>query len=76
MPNFFTQGSLYEVRERPAKTYSWKVYMFSQIISEILWNTVASVFMWALVYYPVDFYNNAAAAGLGTERGLMMWLLF
>lgn len=76
MPNFITQRSLYEVRERPAKTYSWKVFMLSQIISEIPWNSIASVFMWAFVYYPVGFYKNADAAGQGTERGALMWLLF
>ncbi|KAI5861149.1 ATP-binding cassette transporter [Durotheca rogersii] len=76
MPNFITQRNLYEVRERPAKTYSWKVFMVSQILSEIPWNSVASVFMWALVYYPVGFYKNAEAAGQGTERGGLMWLLF
>jgi ABC-type multidrug transport system permease subunit len=75
-PHFITQRSLYEVRERPAKTYSWKVFMLSQIVVEIPWYTLASVFMWALFYYPVGFYKNADAAGQGTERGALMWLLF
>ncbi|RDL37481.1 putative ABC1 transport protein [Venustampulla echinocandica] len=76
MPHFVTQRSLYEVRERPAKTYSWKIFMLSQIIAEIPWNTVASVFMWAFIYYPVGFYKNADAAGQGVERAGLMWLLF
>jgi ATP-binding cassette, subfamily G (WHITE), member 2, PDR len=76
MPNFIAQRSLYEVRERPAKTYSWKVFMLSQIISEIPWNLVTSVFMWALFYYPVGFYKNAEVAGQTAERGVLMWLLF
>lgn len=76
MPHFVKQRSLYEVRERPAKTYSWKIFMVSQILAEIPWGTLASVFMWALVYYPVGFYKNADAAGQGAERGALMWLLF
>jgi ATP-binding cassette, subfamily G (WHITE), member 2, PDR len=76
MPHFVTQRALYEVRERPAKAYSWKVFMLSQIVSEIPWNTVASVFMWAFIYYPVGFYKNADAAGQSTERAALMWLLF
>ncbi|KAH8812853.1 ATP-binding cassette transporter [Xylogone sp. PMI_703] len=76
MPNFIAQRSLYEVRERPAKTYSWKIFMLSQILSEIPWNTLGSVFMWALFYYPVGLYKNAQAAGQGAERGALMWLLF
>lgn len=37
MPNFVTQRSLYEVRERPSKTYSWKIFILSNIVSEIPW---------------------------------------
>lgn len=76
MPHFITQRSLYEVRERPAKTYSWKVFMMSQILSEIPYYAIASLFMWALFYFPVGFYKNAEAAGQGAERGALTWLLF
>lgn len=57
MPHFVTQRSLYEVRERPSKTYSWKVFMLSQIIVEIPWNSLMSLFMWICIYYPVGFYK-------------------
>ena len=76
MPHFVTQRSLYEVRERPSKTYSWKVFMLSQIIVELPWNTLMSVFMFICVYYPVGLYKNAEEAGQMTERGALMWLLF
>jgi ATP-binding cassette, subfamily G (WHITE), member 2, PDR len=39
MPHFVTQRSLYEVRERPSKAYSWKVFMLSNIIVELPWNS-------------------------------------
>lgn len=39
MPNFVIQRSLYEVRERPSKTYSWKVFILSNIIVEIPWGS-------------------------------------
>ena len=76
MPQFVAQRSLYEVRERPAKTYSWKIFMLSQIVAELPWNTLSSVFMWAFIYYPVGFYKNAEVAGQSVERGGLMWLLF
>lgn len=76
IPILVSQRALYEVRERPAKTYSWIIFMVSQIISEIPWNTLASVLMWALFYFPVGLYKNAVTAGQGTERGWLMWLLF
>ncbi|KAJ3525819.1 hypothetical protein NM208_g11475 [Fusarium decemcellulare] len=76
MPHFVLQRSLYEVRERPSKTYSWKVFMLSQIVAEIPWNTLMSVLMFVCVYYPVGFDKNASAAGQTVERGGLMWLLF
>jgi ATP-binding cassette, subfamily G (WHITE), member 2, PDR len=76
MPHFVTQRALYEVRERPSKTYSWKVFMTSQIIAEIPWNTFMSVFMFVCVYYPVGLHKNAEASGQTVERGALMWLLF
>jgi ABC-type multidrug transport system permease subunit len=75
MPHFVTQRSLYEVRERPSKTYSWKIFMLSQIIVEIPWNSLMSVFMFVCVYYPVGFNKNAQPTGAETERGALMWLL-
>lgn len=35
MPHFVSQRALYEVRERPIKTYSWKVFILSNILVEI-----------------------------------------
>ncbi|KAK8019104.1 ABC-2 type transporter-domain-containing protein [Apiospora arundinis] len=76
MPHFVTQRKLYEVRERPSKTYSWKIFMLSQVLTEIPWNSLMSIFMWAFVYYPVGMYKNAVFAGQTHERGALMWLLF
>ncbi|KAF2793263.1 ABC drug exporter AbcA [Melanomma pulvis-pyrius CBS 109.77] len=76
MPQFIRQRSLYEVRERPAKTYSWKVFMLAQIVAELPWYTLASVLMWAIFYFSVGFYSNAEAADQSGERAVLMWLLF
>ncbi|KAJ4865463.1 ABC-2 type transporter domain-containing protein [Trichoderma breve] len=76
MPHFVTQRSLYEVRERPSKTYSWKIFMLSQVVAEIPWNSLMSVFMFVCVYYPVGFNKNAVPADQVVERGGLMWLLF
>lgn len=75
MPNFVTQRSLYEVRERPAKTYSWKVFMLSNIIVELPWNSLAAVIIFFCMYYPVGFYRNAELTGTVTERGGLFFLL-
>ncbi|KAF4991484.1 hypothetical protein FGRMN_7795 [Fusarium graminum] len=76
MPQFITQRSLYEVRERPAKVYSWKVFMLAQIVAELPWYTLASLLMWTAFYFPVGFYSNAQDAGQSGERAILMLLLF
>ena len=75
MPHFVIQRSLYEVRERPSKVYGWKVFMLSQIIVELPWNTLMGALMYFCWYYPVGLYANAADAGQTTERGALMFLL-
>ncbi|KAL2015963.1 hypothetical protein VTK56DRAFT_4498 [Thermocarpiscus australiensis] len=75
MPHFVIQRSLYEVRERPSKVYSWKVFMLSQIIVELPWNTLMAALMYFCWYYPVGLQANAAVAGQTTERGALMFLL-
>lgn len=40
MPVFESQRELYEARERPSKTYSWKAFMGAVIFVEIVWNSV------------------------------------
>lgn len=74
MPQFVIQRSLYEVRERPSKVYSWKIFMLSQLIVELPWNALMAVIMFFCWYYPVGLYNNASAAGQLTERGGLMFL--
>jgi ATP-binding cassette, subfamily G (WHITE), member 2, PDR len=75
MPHFVIQRSLYEVRERPSKVYSWQVFMLSQIIVELPWNSLMAVLMYVCWYYPVGLYHNAEATNQVTERGALMFLL-
>jgi ATP-binding cassette subfamily G (WHITE) protein 2 (PDR) len=75
MPHFVVQRDLYEARERPSKVYSWKIFMLSQVIVELPWNSLMAVFMFASWYFPVGLQNNAIAAGQQTERGFLMFLL-
>lgn len=75
MPYFVVQRSLYEVRERPSKVYSWKAFMLSQIIVEIPWNTLMSLLMFLCFYYPIGLHKNAEISGQTHERGILMFLL-
>ncbi|ESZ90150.1 BcatrD protein [Sclerotinia borealis F-4128] len=73
MPHFVTQRDLYEVRERPSKTYSWKVFILSNIIVELPWNTLMAVIIFVTWYYPIGLYHNAEMTHAVTERGGLMF---
>lgn len=75
MPHFVTQRALYEVRERPSKTYGWKVFMLANIIVELPWNTLMAVLIYFCWYYPIGMYRNAIPTGQVHERGALMFLL-
>lgn len=45
LPIFVSQRSMYEARERPAKSYSWKAFFGANIIVEMFWNTVGFLFI-------------------------------
>ena len=74
MPHFVTQRSLYEVRERPSKTYGWKVFMLSNIFVEIPWNTLMAGLMFVCWYYPIGMNKNAIPYHQVAERGGLMFL--
>jgi ATP-binding cassette subfamily G (WHITE) protein 2 (PDR) len=75
MPHFVTQRALYEARERPSKTYSWKAFMLSNIIVELPWQTLMSVVMFLCWYYPIGMYRNAEPTNAVNERAGLMFLL-
>ncbi|EEH39177.2 ABC transporter CDR4 [Paracoccidioides lutzii Pb01] len=73
MPYFAAMRSLYEVRERPSKAYSWKAFMLSSIMVELPWNTLMAVPAFFAWYYPIGFQRNAGDNV--TERSGTMFLL-
>ncbi|PNS19404.1 Brefeldin A resistance protein [Sphaceloma murrayae] len=74
MPLFVTQRALYEVRERPSKTYSWQAFMMAQILAEIPWALGAATLLFFCWYYPIGLYANAAQTDAVTLRGAQTWL--
>jgi ATP-binding cassette subfamily G (WHITE) protein 2 (PDR) len=74
MPHFVTQRDLYEARERPSKTYSWKVFILSNIIVEMPWNTIMGALIYFCWYYPIGLYRNAEPTGETASRGGLMFL--
>ena len=58
MPMFVTQRNLFESRERPSKTYRWTVFILSNIMIELFWNSLMAVVMYFCWYYSVGFVRN------------------
>lgn len=75
MPHFVTQRSLYEVRERPSKAYSWQAFMLANVIVELPWQTLMAVITFLGWYYPVGLFRNAQITDTLNERAILMFLL-
>ena len=74
LPTYLEQRDLYEARERPSRTFSWKAFIFSQIIVEVPWNMLCGTLAFLIYYYPIGFYQNASHAHQLHLRGAMFWL--
>ncbi|GKT42713.1 ZEB2-regulated ABC transporter 1 [Colletotrichum spaethianum] len=79
MPMFIPQRALYEVRERPSRVYRWTTYLLSNIVIEMIWNTIAAIMFFFCWYYPARFFRNTTADDV-TIRGftvfLFIWMFF
>ncbi|KAK5688623.1 hypothetical protein LTS10_000601 [Elasticomyces elasticus] len=64
MPLFVTQRSLYEVRERPSKAYSWKAFIIAQIVVEWPYQIITGILIYATFYYPVVGIQSSERQGL------------
>ncbi|CAG8427174.1 unnamed protein product [Penicillium salamii] len=67
MPKFVVQRSLYEVRERPSKAYSWGAFLIANVIVELPYQVFVGVISWACYYYPI--YGSEQASH---RQGLML----
>ncbi|OJI99476.1 hypothetical protein ASPVEDRAFT_60490 [Aspergillus versicolor CBS 583.65] len=80
LPMFVSQRTLYEARERPAKAYSWVVFLAANIIVELAWNSLMAIFSFLFWYFPLALYRNAEWTDAVHSRGitvcLHMWIFF
>jgi ATP-binding cassette subfamily G (WHITE) protein 2 (PDR) len=53
IPRFVIQRSLYEVRERPSKTYSWAAFLIANIVAEIPYQVFLGCLVWCCYYFTV-----------------------
>ena len=54
-PEFIRFRSLFEVREKPSKLYTWPVMVLSALLVEIPWNFVGGTIYWIPWYFFIQF---------------------
>ncbi|KAM0233020.1 hypothetical protein ACHAPO_007486 [Fusarium lateritium] len=74
MPHYDAQRALYQSRESPSKTYSWQVFVLSNLLVEIPWNSLSALLIFVSWYYPIGLRHNALEANEGPEREALMFL--
>ncbi|KAK0130195.1 hypothetical protein ONS96_000718 [Cadophora gregata f. sp. sojae] len=67
-PLFITQRDLYEVRERPSKSYSWVAFLFANFIVEIPYMIITGILTYGSYYY--------AVVGIQSSERQVLVLLF
>uniref|UniRef100_A0A0B7KDD9 ABC transporter domain-containing protein n=1 Tax=Bionectria ochroleuca TaxID=29856 RepID=A0A0B7KDD9_BIOOC len=72
MPVFASQRAMYEARERPSKTYSWKAFMAANMVVELAWNSLMALLAFLCWYYPIGLFRNAEWTNSVHSRGITM----
>ncbi|KAF5334859.1 hypothetical protein D9758_014292 [Tetrapyrgos nigripes] len=68
---FINMRSIYEIRERPSRMYSWTALLTSQFLVELPWNIGAMVLLFFCWYWTVGYLSSRAA-----YTWLMLCILF
>ncbi|KAF2710378.1 ABC transporter protein [Pleomassaria siparia CBS 279.74] len=80
IPRFMENRALFEAREKQSKTYSWVVFVAANLIVEIVWQSLAAVFVFVAWYYPTGLWRNGDPTFTASERGglvfFLVWLFF
>ncbi|KAI1740240.1 putative ABC multidrug transporter [Xylaria scruposa] len=75
IPRLVDSRSIFEARERRNRSYSWSVFIASNILVELWWQTVSAVLAFVSWYYPTGMWKNGDSI-LGTaERGAITFIL-
>lgn len=52
---FINMRSIYQIRERPSRIFSWTALVTSQFLTELPWNVLGSSLFFLCWYWTVDF---------------------
>lgn len=57
---FITTRTVYEVRERPARMFTWTAYLVSEILIEVPWNILGGSIVFLCWYWATGFDSSRA----------------
>ncbi|KAI1089119.1 ABC-2 type transporter-domain-containing protein [Rostrohypoxylon terebratum] len=75
IPYFINSRAIFEARERDSRAYSWAVFMASNILVELVWQTIIAVPVFAAWYYPTGLQRYGDASMSTSQRGAVTFLL-
>lgn len=75
IPRFLEHRDIYEIREQPSRTYSWVVFILSNIIAELPSQVILAVFQYLAWYYPTGMFRNAQLTDELSSRGGLVFLV-
>jgi ABC-type multidrug transport system permease subunit len=67
--HFIKGRELFEGRERHSQSYSWIAFITSNVIVEVVWQTVIAAPIFAVWYCPLELYQYSSDRFSTTERG-------
>ena len=70
---FIASRTIYEIRERPSKMYSWSAWVTSQILVELPWNMMSGVLLFFCWFWTVGYPTDRAGFTFLQLTVLMPW---
>jgi len=61
-------------RERKCRTYHWAAFVLSNVLAELVWNTVVAVICFLVWFYPMGLFRNARWTGAVNSRSTLVFL--
>ncbi|GAP85100.2 putative multidrug resistance protein CDR1 [Rosellinia necatrix] len=75
IPKLAVGRSIYESRERSNRSYSWVVFLASNVMVELFWQTLGSILFFIIWYYPTGLYRYGDNDVSSIDRGGLVFVL-
>ena len=63
---------IFETRKASSRIYNWPVFVLSDLLVEMAWQTLMAVVMFACWYYPIGMFRNGGHEDMAERGGLAL----